>query len=136
MNTNQSPRLPSERSFGIVFTAVFYLSAAYFTFRIRNMAIALPLFLIGCGFLIATLVKPGILAPLNRIWFKFGVILNKITSPVILGAIFFLVFTPIAVLMRVFRRDALKLRQESDSASYWIDRDPVSMDLASFKNQF
>ena len=79
--------------------------------------------------------KPKLLDPLNRAWFALGYFLGRIVNPVVQGAIFFLLITPIALLMRAAGRDALGLRR-TDAASYWVERTAQSRDSSSFKNPF
>ena len=85
-------------------------------------------------FLVITLVKSDALLPLNHLWMRFGLLLSIIVSPVVLGAIFFGLFTPLATIMRLRGRDELKLKF-SDKASHWIFRNEPNKS-GSFKNQF
>ena len=100
-------KISSNRSFGIVFFVVFILVALYpliYSGEIRIWSIVLSLIFLTLG-----LLNSKILTPLNKIWFKFGIILGKIISPIIMGVIFFLVVTPIGLIMRLFGKD-LKLK--------------------------
>ena len=76
------------------------------------------------------------LAPLNKWWTKLGVLLYRIVSPVVLGLLFYLTVTPIALLLRLLGKDPLRLRRDPDGASYWIDRTPPGPAPESMKNQF
>jgi len=76
-----------------------------------------------------------VLAPLNRIWYEFGMLLGKVVSPIVLGMIFFLLITPISVMTRMCGRDELKIKKKS-LQSYWVDRLPPGPLPESFKNQF
>jgi hypothetical protein len=129
-----SPPLPSNTKFGLFFAAISLACAAYALWREANVWAAVCL---GSSafFAIAALTAPQALAPLNRLWFLLGVVLGKIVNPVVLGLIFFLVITPVAVGMRWFGRDALRLKRRA-SGSYWIERDPAGPSPDSFKNQF
>ena len=89
----------------------------------------------GIFLLLAALV-PGVLAPANRLWTKFGLLLHHIVSPIALGILFFLVVTPTGLLMRLFGKDPLRLRFDPDADSYWIKRDPPGPAADSLKNQF
>ena len=83
-------------------------------------------------FLILGLLNSKILTPLNKVWFKFGILLGKIVSPIVMGIIFFLVVTPIGLLMRIFKKDLLNLKFNKNN-SYWIKKtEPKS----KMKNQF
>jgi hypothetical protein len=123
-------KLPSNRSFGIVFFVVFLLIGLYPLLnseeaRLWSLIISLIFILLG-------LLNSKILTPLNKIWFKFGIFLGKIISPLIMGIIFFLVVTPIGLIMRLLGKDLLNLRYNKNK-SYWIEKnDPKS----KMKNQF
>jgi len=125
--------LPSNRSFGFFFAGVFAIVAVYFYYD-ESAKIALVLASIAIFFLVATLIKADLLLPLNKLWMSFGLLLGKIVSPIVLGIIFFFMFTPIAFLMRLFRRDELRLRLENQN-SHWIQRE-LSPQSGSFKYQF
>jgi hypothetical protein len=123
-------KIGSNRSFGIVFFIVFLLIAFYPLINQGNIRIWSVL--ISLLFLILGIINSKILTPLNKVWFKFGIFLGKIISPVVMGIIFFLVVTPIAFLMRIFKKDLLNLKFNKNS-SYWIEKtDPKS----TMKNQF
>lgn len=87
-------------------------------------------------FLLLSLLLPASLAPLNRLWTKFGMLLHHIVSPLALGILFFLVVTPIALIMRIFGKDPLRLRLDRSASSYWIERTPPGPAADSLKNQF
>ena len=124
----------SDRSFGFVFAAVFLIIALYPLLHasgIRIWAVVIS----GLFLLLAALV-PQILAPANRLWTKFGMLLHHIVSPVALGVLFFLVVTPTGLLMRLFGKDPLRLRFDPAADSYWIKRDPPGPAADSLNNQF
>ena len=130
MNNNNNIKISSNRSFGIVFFAVFIIISFYPL--INNNDFKLWSLIISLIFLILGLLNSKILNPLNKIWFKFGLFLGKIISPIVMGVIFFLVVTPIGILMRLLKKDLLNLKM-NDSKSYWIEKtDPKS----KMKNQF
>ena len=123
-------KISSNRSFGIVFFIVFILIAFYPL--INQEEIRIWSVLISLLFLILGIINSKILTPLNKVWFKFGILLGKIISPIVMGLIFFLVVTPIAFLMRMLNKDLLNLKFSKNN-SYWIEKtDPKS----SMKNQF
>ena len=123
-------KISSNRSFGIVFFIVFLLIAFYPL--INQGEIRIWSVLISLLFLILGIINSKILTPFNKVWFKFGIFLGKIISPVIMGIIFFLVVTPIAFLMRMLKKDLLNLKFNKNN-SYWIKKtDPKS----TMKNQF
>ena len=131
----QQPVKPgSERAFGFVFAGVFLLVALWPLINRaspRTWAIAVAAVFALCAWL-----APKLLAPLNRLWFRFGELLHRIVSPVALGAIFFGVITPFALVMRAFKRDALLLHKRSARPSYWVRREPPGPPPDSFHNQF
>lgn len=86
--------------------------------------------------MVLTLVAPDYLAPLNRLWARFGALLHRIVSPVALAILFFIVVTPIALLMRILGKDPLRMRLDPNAKSYWIVRDPPGPKSESLKDQF
>ena len=125
-----SVKIGSNRSFGIVFFIVFILIAFYPLINQGEMRFWSVF--ISLLFLILGIINSKVLSPLNKVWFKFGIFLGKIISPIVMGLIFFLVVTPIAFLMRLLKRDILKLKFSKNN-SYWIEKkEPKS----KMKNQF
>ena len=123
-------KINSNKSFGIVFFIVFLLIAFYPLINQENIRIWS--LVISLVFLILGLKNSNILSPLNKIWFKFGILLGKIISPIVMGMIYFLVVTPTGLLMRLFGKDILNLKFNNDR-SYWIEKkEPKS----KMKNQF
>ncbi len=123
-------KIGSNKSFGIVFFVVFLLIALYPL--IYNEEIRLWSVIISLIFLVLGLLNSKILNPLNKLWFKFGIFLGKVISPIVMGLIFFFVVTPIGLLMRLLNKDLLNLKFNSNN-SYWIEKnDPKS----KMKNQF
>ena len=123
-------KISSNRSFGIVFFVVFLIISFYPLTNEEN--IRYWSLLISLIFLTLGLLNSRILTPLNKIWFKFGVLLGKIISPLIMGIIFFFVVTPIGLFMKMLKKDLLSLNFNNDK-SYWIEKkEPKS----KMKNQF
>lgn len=121
---------PSNKNFGIVFFIVFLLVAFYpLTF---NGEIKIWSLLISLIFLLLGIMNSKILTPLNKTWYKFGIILGKIVSPIIMGILFFLVVTPIGLIMRVFKKDILNLKYNNDK-TYWVKKNGQK---SKMKNQF
>mgnify|MGYP001188437786 FL=1 len=123
-------KISSNRSFGIVFFIVFLLIALYpltYSQDIRNWSV-----IISIIFLVLGLFNSKILTPLNKLWFKFGIFLGKIISPIIMGIIFFLVVTPIGLLMRLLGKDLINLKYNNNK-SYWIEKKGPK---SKMKNQF
>ena len=123
-------KISSNRSFGIVFFIVFLLIALYpliYSGEIRVWSA-----IISLTFLILGLLNSKILTPLNKLWFKFGIFLGKIISPFIMGIIFFLVVTPIGLIMKFMRKDLLNLKYNKGK-TYWIEKKGPK---SKMKNQF
>ena len=119
--------MPSDRKFGWTFAVLFFLAGAF----------AHPWMMgVGAALAVITMTRAHWLAPLKVAWMRFGELLNKIVSPVVMGAIFFGVFTPVALFMRLTGRDALARRYEPARPSYWQRRDPPGPAEDSFKNLF
>ena len=123
-------KISSNRSFGIVFFIVFLLIALYpliYSGELRVWSAIISLI-----FLILGLLNSKILTPLNKLWFKFGIFLSKIISPFIMGIIFFLVVTPIGLIMKFMRKDLLNLKYNKEK-TYWIEKKGPK---SKMKNQF
>ncbi len=122
--------ISSNKSFGIVFFIFFLLISLYPIINEENIRIWS--LIVSLIFLILGIKNSSILSPLNKLWFRFGLLLSRIISPIIMGVIFFLVVTPTGLLMRLFNQDLLKLKFNKNQ-SYWIVKnDPKS----KMKNQF
>ena len=123
-------KIGSNRSFAIVFFLVFLIIAIYpltNSGEIRQWSLIISVIFLALG-----LLNSKILNPLNKLWFKFGIFLGKIISPLVMGIIFFLVVTPIGLLMRLLNKDLLNLKFNKNG-SYWIEKtEPKS----KMKNQF
>ena len=120
----------SNKSFGIVFFIVFLIIALWpilkqNEIRIWSLIISFIFFVLG-------LINSKLLTPLNKLWFKFGILLGNIISPIVMGIVFFLVVTPTGLIMRFFRKDILRLKKNSND-SYWINKDNTN---SSMRNQF
>ena len=127
---NTEIKIGSNKSFGIVFFIVFLLIAIYplinnGELRIWSLVVAIIFFILG-------LVNSKVLTPLNKLWFKFGLLLGKIVSPLIMGIIFFFVVTPTAFIMRIIGKDLLNLKF-NNKKSYWIEKTGPK---SKMKNQF
>ena len=122
--------MSTNKSFGIVFFIVFLILAVYPL--INGKSINVSLLVISLIFLVLGLINSKLLTPLNKIWFKFGILLGKIISPIIMGIIFFLVVTPTGLIMRILRKDLLNLKF-NNSKSYWIEKTGPK---SKMKNQF
>ena len=132
MSSKSKIKIGSNRSFGLVFFVVFFI-IAFWSFRGNlNEIKILPLF-ISLIFLILGLIKSNLLTPLNKIWFKFGIILGAIISPIVMAVVFFLVVTPTGLIMTKMGKDLLKRKYDKTKQSYWIKRDQA---IGTMKRQF
>jgi hypothetical protein len=124
----------SDRSFGNVMAVVFVVIGAWpllFEGPPRWWSlIAAALF---CGL---ALLRPALLAPLNRLWFRFGLLLNKIISPLVMGLLFYGLITPYAYILRWLGKDLLRLRLDPSADNYWIERKPPGPAPETIKRQF
>ena len=127
---NTEIRISSNKSFGLVFFIVFLIVSIYPL--INNGELRIWSLITAIIFLILGLLNSKVLTPLNKIWFKFGLLLGKIVSPLIMGIIFFLVVTPTALIMRIIGKDLLNLRF-NNKKSYWIEKTGPK---SKMKNQF
>ena len=123
-------KISSNKSFGVVFFIVFLLIALYPLLSREDLRIWS--LLISIGFLILGLMNSKLLTPLNKLWFKFGLILGKFISPLIMGLIFFIVVTPIGIIMRLLKKDLLLLKY-NHKKTYWIEKTGPK---SKMKNQF
>jgi len=124
----------SNRSFGVVFAVVFAiigLLPLLFGRAPRLWALA-----VAALFLAVALLVPGLLAPLNRLWLRLGLLLHRVVSPVAMGIVFFGVITPMALVMRLLGKDPLRLRFDRNAPTYWIERHPPGPAPESLKDQF
>jgi len=133
MNISQS-ELPSNRYFGFFFTAIFLISAIYFFFG-NEQIIALVFFFLTLVFFTVSILKDSLLLPLNKLWMRLGLLLGRIVSPIVLAVLFFFMFAPIGIFMRIFGRDELRLKKLNYD-SFWKPRDQSDKGSSSFTQQF
>jgi hypothetical protein len=124
----------SDRSFGLVFAVVFLLIACWPL--LHKVAPRWWAMVVSAAFAAAALLRPGMLAGLNRQCIKLGVLLGKVVSPIALGILFYGVFTPIGLVMRLIGSDPLHLKRDSSTPSYWRRREPPGPPPDSMTNQF
>lgn len=132
--TQEAPPEASDRSVGFVFAAVFLIVGALPLLHLgqpRWWALC-----VAALFGLVALLKPVVLHPLSRVWLALGRLLHKIVSPVVMGAIFFLVVTPIGWIQRMIGRDILSLRRNRGAATYWVARDAQPPANDAMKRQF
>lgn len=133
--TTKPSNLPSNRTFGLLFIGVFAVLGAYGLWKDWSIELIRTFFIISGVLLVVALLVPKLLTPFNKAWYQLGLLLGKVVSPIVLGILFFIVITPVAIAMRLAGRDALKLRKQNVD-SHWIDRKPPGPEPESFKEQF
>ena len=121
MSPNSKIKISSNRSFGLVFFVVFLIVAFWplknaEDIRLWSLALSIIFFILG-------VLNSKLLTPLNKLWFKFGIFLGVIVSPIIMGIVYFLVVTPMGMFMRFLGKDLLKTSKEKNVSTYWIKRD-------------
>jgi hypothetical protein len=135
LSSHASPAKPgSDRSFGIVFAAVFAVIGLLPLFTagyVRAWALA-----VSAAFLAAAVVRPSVLAPLNRFWLRVGLLLNRIVSPVALFIVYCVAVLPTALVLRALGKDPLRRHLDAQVKSYWIERTPPGRSDAQMKKQF
>ena len=131
MKAESKIKISSNRSFGLVFFVVFLIVALWplksgEDIRIWSLALSIIFFSLG-------ILNSKLLTPLNKLWFKFGILLGSIVSPIVMGIGFFLVVTPTSIIMRLLGKDLLKKNKIKSASTYWIKRDKQHN---SMKKQF
>ena len=124
-------KISSNRSFGIVFFLFFLI--LFLWPLTKGQEVKIWLLIVSVIFLGLGLINSKLLTPLNKIWFKFGILLSKFTSPVILALIYYLTITPFAIVIRLFGKDLIKQKIVLSKKSYWIKRKDQ---VGSMKNQY
>ena len=131
---NTTVKMGSERGFGIVFAIVFLIIALFPLLGdggVRLWSVGVAAVFGGLAF-----VAPKFLAPLNRLWFRFGMLLSRIVSPIVMGILFFVTVTPTGLIMRARGKDLLRQKLDPDAETYWIEVDPEMAAQSSMKKQF
>ena len=124
-------KMNSNRNFGLVFFIIFLILGLW---PITNgEEIRIWLILLAFIFLILGIMESKLLSPLNRLWFKFGIMLGAIVAPIVMGAIFFIVVTPIGIVMSIMGKDLLNKKHDKKKETYWIKRIKPT---GSMKRQF
>ena len=127
-------QLPSNKKFGLFFSIIFLLLALYF-YHSSDQALAFPSLGVAVFFLLAALFFDSALLPLNKLWMKLGFLLGIIVSPLVMGIIFFTLFVPVSLIMRLFGRDELRLKMKLRD-SHWKPREHDESGVDSFRHQF
>jgi predicted membrane metal-binding protein len=127
-------KLPSDRSFGFTFAVVFALVGGWLFWKGSRFGV----WFLGAStlFALVAVVVPRVLHGLNIVWMRFGWLLNQIVSPIVMGVIFFGIFAPVGLFLRLKGRDSLRRKYEPGAKSYWIARDPPGPDGKTLPRQF
>jgi predicted membrane protein len=131
---SETDKKASDRTFGLFFSAVFCLTGLFPLLsagEIRLWAV-----IVSAVLLVLSMLHPSLLSLPHRIWMKFGLLLHRIMSPVIIAGLFFIIVTPYAMVLKIFRKDVLPLSFEPESDSYWIVRSPEESGKSLMTNQF
>jgi hypothetical protein len=124
----------SERSFGIVFAIVFAIVGAVPLWS--GAPVRIWALVVAALFLVAAFVTPKLLRPLNLVWYRFGLLLHAVVNPLVMGMLFFLTVTPIALIMRWLGKDPLHRQFDAAARSYWIERDSDELTPDTMRRQF
>tara|TARA_A100001015_G_scaffold318222_1_gene437430 strand:- start:1598 stop:1996 length:399 start_codon:yes stop_codon:yes gene_type:complete len=127
-------KLPSNRKFGLTFSCIFFIFFLYF-FLIANSLLSYFFLIFSIFFLFFGIIFPNYLSKLNKLWMIFGLLLGKIVNPIVLGIIYFGLFTPIGLFRKIIGKDELKLKFKNIN-SYWLQRENVNITPETFKDQF
>ena len=122
--------ISSNKSFGLVFFIVFLIVALYPL--LENESVRLWSIILSAIFLILGMLDSKFLTPLNKIWFKFGILLGSIVSPIVMGVVFFAIVTPTSIIMKILGKNLLNLKKDNKK-TYWIARSKIK---SMMKNQF
>jgi hypothetical protein len=134
LSREEQVKAGSDRGFGLVFAGFFALVSGLSWWRGHTAwHWALP---VAAAFLVIAYTYPKVLAPLNLLWMKFGLLLHKVVTPLVLGLLFFVTITPIGLLARACGKDFLRLKLDPNANSYWIDRTPPGPPPQTMRNQF
>jgi hypothetical protein len=131
LNAKTEIKIGNNKSFGIVFAIVFLVIALYPLVNGENVRIWA--FVISFIFVSLAYFNPKSLSILNRLWFKFGLLLGSFIAPIVMGLVYFTTVLPTGLMMKLLRKDLLKTNKDKNAVTYWIDRD---QSVTSMKNQF
>jgi len=127
---NDNIKISTNRSFGLVFFVFFFIFSILPLFKSGD--VRFWSLIISICFLILGLLNSSILTPLNKTWFKFGILLGNFVSPIIMGVVFFVVVTPTSFIMKLLGKDLLNLKK-NNKKTYWIKKNE---EISKMKNQF
>ena len=127
---NSNIKIGTNKSFGLVFFVFFFIVSIFPLLNDGNIRVWS--LIVSIIFLILGILNSKILTPLNQVWFKFGILLGRFVSPVVMGAVFFVIVTPTSVIMKVLQKNLLNLKKDNKK-TYWIERSKIK---SKMKNQF
>jgi hypothetical protein len=131
---SNQPKPLDNRVFGLIFSGIFCVIGLFpllFGDELRQWAL-----IVAAAWALPALVYPAILAPLNRLWAKFGQVMHSVINPILMGLIFFLTVLPTGLILRLLGKDPMRRKFDTQAASYWILREQKSVTKDSFDNQF
>lgn len=134
LEATEATRRASDRSFGLVFLFAFLAIAAFLWWHGSRWAVYFAA--AGLAFGALALLAPRTLAPLNWLWTQFGLLLHRLISPIVITALFFLVITPVGLLMRLCGQRPLNLKFDASANSYWISRNPPGPGAGTLRRQY
>ena len=118
LRSHSEMQISSSSSFGWVF-ACFFLLVGIYPLLQSSKGVHIWALVVSIILILVTVVKPDLLSPLNRIWCKFGVLLQKVTNPILMGIMLYLIFTPIGLILRILGKDVLSIKLDKNATSYW-----------------
>lgn len=131
--SHHSKKTASDFSFAMTFCFIF-LALSFYGFFQNNFSP--PTLIVSALFGLIGLIKPSLLSPFNKLWTQFGLLLNKVTQPILMFILFFGFLTPLAILFRLFTKKGLHLSPDPKVNSYWIKKEAYDSLNESMKNQF
>ena len=123
-----------NRTFGLIFAAIFLIIALFpllFGNGLRNWAL-----IVTGAFTVTALALPSALSPLNKLWAKFGMLMHKVTNPLLMGLVFFITVLPTGIILKLLGKDPMRRKRDESAESYWIERQPSSIKAEFFNQQF
>jgi len=136
MHRKNDVPIPSDRSFGFVFSLIFFVLSGILWWNHEFSWQPIGSAVIGGIFLLLASWKPRLLSPLNRGWAHLGYMIHRIVNPLILGVLYFVLIVPVGLAMRMLGRDVLRLKKDCSAGTYWINREKSKVDPESFIRQF
>ncbi|MEM7360356.1 MAG: SxtJ family membrane protein [Pseudomonadota bacterium] len=133
-NNSAERKTLSNRTFGLIFAFIFAVIAAFPL--LWGNGIRMWAAYIAGGFTAVSLLVPVLLTPLNKLWAKFGMMMHKITNPLLMGLVFYITVLPTGIIMKLLGKDPMRRKKEPEADSYWIKREDGALKPESFDQQF